>query len=85
MFFAAVPLGSLAEHKVKENIWSNLYVDLALLFSDSIPETTFIPTSQSCMHTHSPALESNSTKLWSHTFLVFVGNYTDHSPANTHA
>ena len=40
--FAAVPLGSLVDPKIKEKIWSDQYVDLVLLISDSVPETSVL-------------------------------------------
>ena len=63
--FAAVPLGSLVEHNIKENSSSNLCVDLALVFSDSVPKTTFIPKGQTLLLPQ----QFNSTKQWSDTFL----------------
>ena len=62
-------------------MWSNQYIDLALLISDYVPETTITSTSQSLLFSQPPPLKTNSAiEQWSDAFLIFI--YTDHCPAD---
>ena len=56
--FAAVPLGSLVDQIIKEKIWSDQYVNIALLISDSVPETSVLTSGQPFFFTQPPTLKN---------------------------
>lgn len=88
--FVAVPLGSLVDQKTKERIWSNQHIDLALLISESVHETTYMPTSHSlCCFSHRslrklPILSSGLIPSWfSYPTVLIIAQQTPKESSNT--